>query len=45
MDSIITQVNREDEQLNAFHNDKGMKLDRIVDYRKNFVEGGQKIRV
>lgn len=23
MDSIITQVNREDEQLNAFANDKG----------------------
>ena len=23
MDSIITQVNREDEQLNAFTNDKG----------------------
>lgn len=23
MDSIITQVNREDEQLNAFSNDKG----------------------
>jgi len=29
MDSIITQVNREDEQLNAFANDKG-KDGRII---------------
>lgn len=26
MDSIITQVNREDEQLNAFTSDKGMQM-------------------
>lgn len=28
MDSIITQVNREDEQLNAFANDKGKEQKR-----------------
>lgn len=33
MDSIITQVNREDEQLNAFANDKGNKREITVYYQ------------
>lgn len=32
MDSIITQVNREDEQLNAFANDKGNKSGKLRNF-------------
>lgn len=32
MDSIITQVNREDEQLNAFANDKGKDPEKTTQF-------------